>query len=290
MLQAPALHRMSRAVAVLLLLVPSGTASAQQLAELTISQGLSGMTATSDPLLSDLLQAEPPPKPRRTGIRAFVGTIASDVVALPRRRSTWVILAIGSGAAALGHRADDSVNSRLTGSRGAERFFAAGQWAGASWVQTSTAAGLYVVGRYVLPPAEGTPKTNKVSHLGFDLLRAQLLSQAFVRGIKNTVRRDRPMGDCCSFPSGHAANAFAAASVLERHFGYRAAWPTLLLATYVGASRLHENKHYLSDVLFGSAVGMSIGWTVVGRHGRSVYTIAPMPVRDGIAIALVRIQ
>jgi membrane-associated phospholipid phosphatase len=157
-------------------------------------------------------------------------------------------------------------------------------------VQTTTAAGLYVVGRFVLPPAEGMPQTNKVSHLGFDLLRAQLLSQVFVRGIKNTVRRERPTGECCAFPSGHAANAFAAASVLERHFGYRAAWPTLLLATYVGASRLHDNRHYLSDVLFGSAVGMSIGWTIVGRHGRSVYTIAPMPVPDGVGIALVRIR
>jgi hypothetical protein len=242
---------------------------------------------------AELPQAEPTeplPRPRRTGIRAFAGAIASDVVALPRRKSTWVILAIGGGSAALAHAADDSANRRLSGSRGTERFFAAGEWAGASSVQLGTAAGLYVVGRYLLPQAESAPKTNKVSHLGFDLLRAQLLSQVFVRGIKNTVRRDRPMGDCCSFPSGHAANAFAAASVLERHFGYRAAWPTLLLATYVAASRLHENKHYLSDVVFGSAVGMSIGWTVVGRHGRSVFTVAPMPVRDGIGIALVRIN
>ena len=267
------------AVAALLLAVPSGTASAQQVTQL----------AAPDLLFGEPARVQPPPKPRRTGVRAFVGTIAADVVALPRRRSTWVILAIGGGTAALAHGADDSVNGRLSGSRGVERFFAPGQWAGASWVQTGTAAGLYVVGRYVLPPAQDSPKTNKVSHLGFDLLRAQLLSQVFVRGIKNTVRRDRPMGDCCSFPSGHAANAFAAASVLERHFGYRGAWPTLLLATYVGASRLHENKHYLSDVIFGSAVGMAIGWTVVGRHGRSVFTLAPMPVPDGIGIALVRI-
>jgi membrane-associated phospholipid phosphatase len=268
------------AVVAWLLAATSGSAFAQELATLT----------APDLLFSETGQAEPPPKPRRTGMRAFVGAIASDVVALPRRKSTWVILAVGAAGAALAHGADDSLNARLAGSRGSERFFAAGQWVGASQVQLGAAAGLYVVGRYVLPPAQDTPKTNKVSHLGYDLLRAQLLSQVFVRGIKNTVRRDRPMGDCCSFPSGHAANAFAAASVLERHLGYRAAWPTLLLATYVAASRLHENKHFLSDVVFGSAVGMSIGWTVVGRHGRSVFTVAPMPVQDGIGIALVRIR
>ena len=265
------------ALAVLLLFIPSATASAQQ-------------TTDVDRLFTHAAQADPPAAPRRTGVRALIRTIGADVVALPRRRSTWVILAIGGSAAALSHPADDAVNSRLGGSRAAERFFAAGEWAGASWVQLGAAGGVYVVGRYALPPAQDTPGTNKVAHLGFDLLRAQLLSQLFVRGIKNTVRRDRPGGDCCSFPSGHAANAFAAASVLERHLGYRAAWPTLVLASYVGISRLHENKHFLSDVLFGSAVGMSIGWTVVGRHGRSVYTFAPVPVRGGVAITITRLR
>jgi membrane-associated phospholipid phosphatase len=264
-------------------------ASGHQAAD-SISRDSAVTSAVSDPLFEGLFQAAPPPTPRRTGVRALLGTIVADVVALPRRRSTWILLAIGGSAAALGHAADDSVNSHLSGSRGAERFFAAGEWAGASWVQLSAATSLYVVGRYVLPPAQDTPGTNMVAHLGFDLLRAQLLSQAFVRGIKNTVRRDRPTGDCCSFPSGHAANAFAAASVLERHLGYRAAWPTMVLATYVGVSRLHENKHFLSDVLFGSAVGMSIGWTVVGRHGRSVYTFAPVPIQGGIAMMVTRVR
>jgi hypothetical protein len=77
--------------------------------------------------------------------------------------------------------------------------------------------------------------------------------------------------------------------VLERHLGYRAAWPTLLVATYVGVSRLHDNRHFLSDIVFGSAVGMASGWTVVGRHGREQYSLMPMPVRGGMAIALTRI-
>ena len=61
---------------------------------------------------------------------------------------------------------------------------------------------------------------------------------------------------------------FATASVIERHFGYRASWPMFLIAGYVSASRLTDNRHYLSDVLFGSALGIASGWTVVGRHGR----------------------
>lgn len=229
-------------------------------------------------------------QPRRTGIRAILETTASDFLAFPARRSTWVILAIGGAAAAAAHPADDDVNGRLAGGRVAERFFEAGQWAGAGSVQFATAVGLYAAGRWIIPRDDNDPTTNKVSHLGFDLLRAQMMSQVFVRGIKSTVRRDRPGGDCCSFPSGHAVNAFAAASVLERHVGARAAWPTLALATYVATSRLHENRHYLSDVLFGAAVGTTIGWTVVGRHGRDDYAIVPVPVRGGMAAVVTRLR
>jgi len=140
----------------------------------------------------------------------------------------------------------------------------------------------------MLPPADGASKTNKVSHLGFDLLRALIVSQALTQGIKVAVRRDRPTGECCAFPSGHASATFATASVLERHLGYRGAWPTFLLASYVATSRLHDNRHFLSDVMFGASVGISSGWTVVGRHGRSNFALAPVPVRGGMMIALTR--
>ena len=78
--------------------------------------------------------------------------------------------------------------------------------------------------------------------------------------------------------------------MLERHFGYRGAWPTFLIAGYVAASRLHENKHFLSDVLFGSAFGVASGWTVVGRHGRDDYALLPVPTRGGIMIAFTRVS
>jgi membrane-associated phospholipid phosphatase len=156
------------------------------------------------------------------------------------------------------------------------------------WIQASASLGLYFGGRYLAPEVAEQSSTSKISHLGYDLLRAQILSQTFVHTLKRTVGRDRPTGECCAFPSGHAASAFAAASVLERHFGYRAAWPTLLLATYVGVSRLHDNRHFVSDVVFGSAVGMATGWTVVGRHGRNQYAVVPVPVRGGVAIAVNR--
>jgi membrane-associated phospholipid phosphatase len=233
-------------------------------------------------------QAQTPPVPEHTGLAAIVYKTAADFKAFPRRESTWVILAIGGGAAALAHPADRSLNAHLVGSTAAERLWKPGHIVGSDYVQIGTAVGLYAIGRYVVPHTEGSPQTNKISHLGFDLLRAQIVSQAFLQGIKVAVRRDRPNGDCCGFPSGHAVATFATAAVLERHLGYRAAWPTLAIATYVATSRLHDNVHYLSDVVFGAALGTATGWTVVGTHGRTDFTLAPVPIRGGVMLAIVR--
>jgi len=232
--------------------------------------------------------AQTPPKPQHTGFAALLYETGADFRAFPHRQSTWVILGIGGAAAALAHPADDEANARLVGSRAVGRFFAPGKYVGSAPVQAGVGAGLYLIGRYVLSETEGEPKTNKVSHLGFDILRANIVAQALTQAVKLSVRRDRPTGECCAFPSGHAATTFAVASVLERHLGYRAAWPTLVIATYVGASRMHDNRHFLSDVVFGAALGTASGWTVVGRHGRSEYALLPVPVPGGVAFSLVR--
>ena len=68
------------------------------------------------------------------------------------------------------------------------------------------------------------------------------------------------------------------------------ALPTIAIASYVATSRLHENVHFLSDVLMGSAVGVASGWTVVGRHGRSSYAFTPVPVRGGLAMQISRVD
>jgi membrane-associated phospholipid phosphatase len=231
----------------------------------------------------------PHPVPAHTGWGTLVKDTASDFVAYPKRKSTWVILGMGAVTALAVHPADDYVEEHIVGNETATDIFKLGKWVGSSYVQVGSAVGLWVVGRYIFAPAANESRTNKVSHLGFDLLRAQIVSQALVQGMKYSFQRNRPTGECCAFPSGHAAAAFASAAVLERHMGYRASWPALLGATYVAASRLVDNRHFLSDVAFGAAVGTTAGWTVVGRHGRNEYALLPTPVRGGMAIMLTRI-
>ncbi len=234
-----------------------------------------------------LLQQEPHPPPEHTGLSALVRSTASDFKAFPQRKSTWVILGIGLAAAAAAHPLDDNIEQHEFGD-GAKDFFVLGKYLGQSYVQFGIAGGMYVIGRYVQPHEAGGPRTNKLTHLGFDLVRANIVSGVLVQAMKIAVRRDRPSGSCCAFPSGHAATAFAVASVLERHLGYRGAWPTMAGAAYVAISRLADRQHFLSDVIFGSAVGIASGWTVVGRHGRETYTLLPVPVKGGVAVMLTR--
>jgi membrane-associated phospholipid phosphatase len=142
-------------------------------------------------------------------------------------------------------------------------------------------------------PRIDVPFTNDVRVLEAGVTRVDAIGGTAMKardcrrthGLKYAVRRDRPTGECCAFPSGHASVTFATATVLERHLGYRASWPMFAIAGYVSVSRLTDNRHFLSDVLFGSALGMATGWTVVGRHGRENFSLYPVPVRGGVVLA-----
>ena len=88
--------------------------------------------------------------------------------------------------------------------------------------------------------------------------------------LKGTFDRERPpvahagldpvgiVPGSASFPSGHAATAFATA-VAVGLIHPRLRWPLLALATLVALSRVYLGVHYGSDVLVGSALGVAIG-------------------------------
>lgn len=86
---------------------------------------------------------------------------------------------------------------------------------------------------------------------------------------------------------GHASVTFASATVIERHLGWKQSTLGYTIASYVAASRLHDNRHYLSDVVFGAAVGAIAGRTVT-QHGRDSWTLVPVRVPGGVAVVALR--
>jgi membrane-associated phospholipid phosphatase len=238
------------------------------------------LTAVDDADTAQIQQpAGPPPTPRHTGIRATIKELGSDIKRLPSLENLfWV--GIGSGLALTVHPADDNVNKALVGDTTAERIFKPGAVMGQGGTLFAASAAVYIVGRSRDHP--------KVSHVGMDLIRALAISEGITQGLKYATRRERPDGSGkTSFPSGHASDTCAIATALERHLGWRYATPAYVLASYVAASRLPANRHWLSDVVFGSAVGIIAGRTVTSREAsRYPVTIAYIP--GGAEILFVR--
>jgi membrane-associated phospholipid phosphatase len=233
-------------------------------------------TTPQNPTQPPTAGAEEGVKPTRNFASALVHNLGDDLKHLPRWNSVYWLA--GGGAAALAiHPLDDEINEHL---EGADAFFAPGKYIGETPTLLAAGIGTYLVGR--------GKNSRRLQHLGMDEIEGQILSEAIVFGLKQSVRRERPIRDDgtrasgFSFPSGHSAGTFAAATILQQHLGYKAGIPTYLVASYVAMSRLHDGVHNASDVVFGAAVGIVVGRTVTW-HGRNFYA-SPMLVPKGSGI------
>jgi membrane-associated phospholipid phosphatase len=223
--------------------------------------------------------AGPQPTPRHTGFKAMVKELGEDVKHLPSRENLmWV--GIGGGLALAAHPFDDNVNRSLTGNHAARNFFRAGQVLGDLPALLGSATAVYAFGRLEDQP--------RVSHVGMDLIRAVAISEGLTQVIKAATRRERPdHSSHNSFPSGHAADTFAFATALERHLNWRFYVPAYVFSSYVAISRLPENRHWLSDTVFGAAVGIIVGRTVTG-HEISQFPVTIARVPGGVAVLYIR--
>ena len=226
-------------------------------------------------------EAKEPPTPPHTGIRALAENLVEDVKQLPSKQNL-LLTAIGGGLAASVHPVDQDFNARLRSHYdGVNKAFAPGKYLGNTPEQVALSIGTYAFGRVFDKP--------KVSHLGMDLLQAQILTELMVEPLKFATHRTRPdNSNRLSFPSGHAAITFATATVIERHLGWRKSLLGYTIASYVAASRLHDNRHYLSDVVFGAAVGSIAGRTVV-HHASDYWAFTPVALPEGgVALMVTR--
>ncbi len=154
--------------------------------------------------------------------------------------------------------------------------------------------------------------------IGLHGTEAILLSAAVGGLIKGTAGRIRPdaapdavsddfqfgrgfrsPGAYSAFPSGHTAAAFAAAAVATAEAARRwprGAWIVAPVmyggASFVGLSRMYDNKHWPSDVVAGAGIGTIVGLAVVRYHHsrtenrihRMLLPAAINPTADGITV------
>jgi membrane-associated phospholipid phosphatase len=222
--------------------------------------------------------AGPAPTPRHTGIKALMKDLVDDVKHLPSKENLiWA--GVGGGLALAVHPVDDNLNRSLTTSDFADKFFKPGEVLGELGTLLGSAVTVYAVGRIKDQP--------KVSHVGMDLIQSLVISEGMTQLLKAATHRERPDGSGNnSFPSGHAADTFAFATALERHLGWKGAVPAYIFASYVAISRLPANRHWFSDAVFGSAVGIIAGRTVT-RHGKE-FPITVAAGRSGASVMYIR--
>ena len=131
----------------------------------------------------------------------------------------------------------------------------------------------------------------------FDSAIASILASGIITPtLKFVIGRERPnesvsstsfhpfSGSDNSFPSGHATQAFAVASVISAHSDQ--VWVSVTaytIAGLVGFARIYHNAHWTSDVTAGALIGTFVGRGVVAlnkklRAGDTKVRIAFAPI------------
>jgi membrane-associated phospholipid phosphatase len=139
---------------------------------------------------------------------------------------------------------------------------------------------------------------------GRDSLEAEILAGGIVTPLlKRAFGRARPsQGEGArsfhpfssgheSFPSGHATNAFAAATAIAAHSdGWLVPAIAYTLASGVAVSRVNDRAHFPSDVLAGALIGRGIAKAVVycHRRGGSSWMVMPAMI-EGRPAVMVRL-
>ena len=128
----------------------------------------------------------------------------------------------------------------------------------AALIATTSGLGLFGQDRQLLPTA-------------MTLVHTYSATNFCVTTVKYAVRRRRPKAETfpdgrqtvtdntLSFPSGHAANAFAAAtafSLLQPESPWIVRTSFFVAAGFVGWARIAADRHYLTDVLMGAGIGI----------------------------------
>jgi len=140
-------------------------------------------------------------------------------------------------------------------------------YAGSTYGVGGVALGFYLFGR-----AKHDDRARETGLLG-----AEALVDSGI--VKEITQRSRPLSGKSrsdffdggsSFPSGHSIAAWSLATVIANEYHDR---PLVQIAAYgiagaVSAARFTGQKHYLSDVLVGSAMGYGIGRYVYHAHHR----------------------
>lgn len=140
---------------------------------------------------------------------------------------------------------------------------------------------------------------DKSKRVGLLVAKASILTAAFTRIPKYAFQRVRPSDTNnnpyifegpfsdytnTSFFSGHTSFAFSIATIFASE--YKGTWVppvAYTMAALTGISRIHDNRHWASDVVMGAAFGYAVAKLVYNEDN---WGIRVAPTGDGIGMVI----
>jgi membrane-associated phospholipid phosphatase len=203
----------------------------------------------------------------------FVGKMGEDFIKVVQSPKKWgkndfLSLGIVLGTGALLFAFDDDIYDWFQGQKTAisGNYSKGFSVVGSGYFITGLTASLYIAGELI-----NNANLRKTALLGFE---SWIISGVLVLTFKVIIGRSRPSREegkasfhpfslpssFRSMPSGHASSAFAVAAVIAgQSKKFYVDILSYTLATCVALSRVHDNKHWMSDVFIGSVIGYVVG-------------------------------
>lgn len=118
-------------------------------------------------------------------------------------------------------------------------------------------------------------KSNKILDTADELVAGVAMNEIITQGLKYSVREERPdHSDNYGFPSGHTSTTAVMATIIDQKFGHKWGIPAYAVMAVVAGSRLAQNKHKLSQDIFGAGLGIAEGLAVSRTYTDTKIAIA----------------
>ena len=121
---------------------------------------------------------------------------------------------------------------------------------------------------YTVGAVKQDDKTYEVGKTLIDALVINGLSTSLIKIVSN---RESPNGEEQAFPSGHTSSSVTFATVMNEAYGPWVGLPLYGLSALVAMERLDDGEHWISDVVFGAALGLVVGQTVAGGRPPEIF-------------------
>jgi hypothetical protein len=109
------------------------------------------------------------------------------------------------------------------------------------------------------------------------MLEALSLTGIMTMGLKVAAQDDGPNGEALAWPSGHTSSSVTVATVLNEFYGPWVGMPMFGLSGLVMYERMEDGEHWASDIVFGAAIGYTVGKTVAGNRKAEIFGMRVLP-------------